>query len=124
MVFEIENDDEDTFYYGVFPEFSNESDDNEIREMILKRKQELKNAFDNVEWKNIVEQMQEENLWLWWKNLPSKDEQPNFINHNEHYLKLYNPAEYEEVMNKIFAILDQDIPSILETGLPKDMITY
>ncbi|WP_031579423.1 PD-(D/E)XK nuclease family protein [Ruminobacter sp. RM87] len=125
LVFEIENDDEDTFYYGVFPEFNNESDDNEIREMIQKRKQELKNAFDNVEWKNIVEQMQEENLWLWWKNLPSKDEQPNFINHNEHYLKLYNPAEYEEVMNKIFSILDQDIPSILETGLPKSgMITY
>ena len=47
------------------------------------------------------------------------------INHNEHYLKLYNPAEYEEVMNKIFSILDQDIPSILETVLPKSgMITY
>jgi hypothetical protein len=60
-------------------------------------------------------------FWVWRKCLPSKEEQPNFIECDENYLKLYNPDDYEKFLNKIFAEIGDNLQYILKCGVPKGL---
>jgi hypothetical protein len=77
--------------------------------------------FTNKNWKIFVEAIKN-GSWVWWKNLPSKSEEPNFRTCNDNYLKLYNPADYEQIMNKIFEEVDSNLEFINKNGVPPNLL--
>lgn len=126
LIFEISDDENERFYYGVVPEFtqfySEENyDDKEHRKLIQERKNDIINILNNDNWQQYARCIPKTAIWVWWKFLPSKDEQPNFIECDDNYLQLYNPTTYENFLKKIFDEIDDNLQHILEFGVPKDL---
>ncbi len=126
LIFEISNNENGRFYYGVVPEFlqfySGEKYDwKKHRKLIQERKNEIIDQFNNDNWRQYVERIPKEAMWVWWKFLPAKEEQPDFVNCDDNYLKLYNPDDYEIFLNTIFVELDNNLQHIIKHGVPKDL---
>ncbi len=126
LIFEIVKNGNERFYYGVVPEFANfftdgKYDPKKHCELIQERKNDIASIFNNDDWQQYVRCMTKGSFWIWWKCLPSKEEQPNFIECDENYLKLYNTDDYEHFLNKIFAEIDYNLQHILKYGIPKDL---
>ena len=84
--------------------------------------EKLADAFPDPAWKRfITESPHRDRWWLWYKKLQAQKAHLDFKNCNEPYRALYDPERYREIMDQIFAELDQGIDSMLETGLPKDI---
>lgn len=132
LVFEVTDDEEESFYYGVVPEFqssdSGDKYDDGHRALVQARKHDVEAAFDDSRWKKIVNNIPEGELWVWWKFLPSKNAQLNFKMHNNdndaNYFKLYDHDDYEDVISKVFKEIDSDLRNILECGLPENYETH
>lgn len=122
LVFEISGyaNDSDLFYYGV--EIKNANDDEYDADLVQNTKQIIAKIFDNQNWKNLVEVIPNGNCWVWWKDLPSKSEQPNFRKCDDNYLKLYNPADYHRILGEIFEEIDNNIEFIKENGVPENLL--
>lgn len=118
IIFEICGiaDASDQFYYGVV--IKNANTDKYDSDFVQNMKQDIANIFNNENWKNLVEAVPDGSCWVWWKNLPSKSEEPNFRKCDDNYLKLYNPADYERIMNEIFKEIDTNLEFIKKNGVP------
>ncbi|MBQ4489325.1 MAG: PD-(D/E)XK nuclease family protein [Ruminobacter sp.] len=126
LIFEIADDESEHFYYGVVPEFlqfysGEKYDDKKHCKLIQERKDDIISIFDNDNWQQYVQCIPKAAMWVWWKFLPSKEEQPDFMECNDNYLKLYNPNDYELFLNKIFAEIDGNLQHILKCGVSKDL---
>lgn len=126
LIFEIVKNGDDRFYYGVVPEFADfftdgKYDGEKHCKLIQERKNDIAGIFNNDNWQQYVRCIPKGSFWVWRKCLPSKEEQPNFIECDENYLKLYNPDDYEKFLNKIFAEIDDNLQYILKCGVPKDL---
>lgn len=112
LIFEISDDG---FYYGVAVENCNETKD------IQKQNEFIKSLYSNNKWKEWVSRKPKDNDWVWWKWLPSKDENIDFTNcSGENYLRLYDPVEFDKIMKAIYQDIDLNIKYILKNGVPKD----
>ena len=99
-------------------------------EWVPKEVGKLADAFPGPSWAKLISEACNRNsMWLWRKFLPAQNARLDFKNCSgndsgnclELYPALYDPKRYREIMEQIFAELDQGIESMLETGLPKDM---
>ena len=121
LVFEISVD---TFYYGVriITKDNKKLPDNFIK----KYKKFIMCLYDNNDWQDWVNKIPEEpkqKNWVWWRWLPSKEEQIDFSKcAGENYIKLYDATEFNKIMNKIYLDIDSNLDFILKNGVPKDKI--
>lgn len=122
LVFEIcgDADSDDQFYYGVV--IKNANTDEYDADFVQDMKQDIANIFNNQNWKDLAAAIPEDKCWVWWKNLPSKSEEPNFRKCDDNYLKLYNPADYEQIMNEIFKEIDTNLEFIRNNGVPPKLL--
>ena len=122
LVFEIcgDADSDDQFYYGVV--IKNANTDEYDADFVQDMKQDIANIFNNQNWKDLVAAIPEDKCWVWWKNLPSKSEEPNFRKCDDNYLRLYNPADYEQIMNEIFKEIDTNLEFIRNNGVPPKLL--
>jgi hypothetical protein len=115
LVFEISVEG---FYYGVAIDVQQ----GDLRSTIQKQKEFIKNLYNNNNWHNWADKISRHG-WVWWKWLPSKNEQINFHNcSGENYLKLYDAAEFDRIMKAIYADIDSNLDYILKNGVPEDLV--
>lgn len=116
---------EEKFYYGI--NFYNEK--NEQLNCCEIDSNLIVNAFECDEWKKIISCRPQGkwNPWLWWRYLPSeyKSEKEtsdeidiNFWESNGLYNDLFDPEKHKALMKKIFDKIDDQLDSILKTGMP------
>ena len=128
LCFEISINPEDRgFYYGIVIDFlsDNSSDktiDEGVAEIIQERKKDIKKFFEDQHWKSYVDGIPEDHVWVWWKRLPSKTEEPDFIACDINYMKLFDPQYYETLLVRIFKEVDSNFESIRSRGMPKDLL--
>jgi len=105
------------FYYGVAINVLQ----GDRKSLIQDRKEFIKSLYDNNNWRNWVDKIPKHGCWVWWKWLPSKNEQINFHSGSgENYLKLYDAIEFDKIMNIIYSDIDFNLDSILKNGIPTD----
>ena len=127
LCFEISiKPDDPGFYYGIVIDFlsDNSSDktiDEGVAEIIQERKKDIKKIFEDQHWKSYVDGIPEDHVWVWWKRLPSKSEEPDFIACDRNYEKLFDPQYYETILGKIFKEVDSNFESIRSRGMPNDL---
>ena len=127
LCFEISiKPDDPGFYYGIVIDFlsDNSSDktiDEGVAEIIQERKKDIKKIFEDQRWKNYVEDIPEDYVWVWWKRLPSKGEEPDFIACDRNYEKLFDFQYYEKFLSEIFSEVDSNFESIRSRGMPNDL---
>ena len=82
---------------------------------------DVRNAFPNSRWKNIVENHDDKkNCWLWWNNL-NKIFDADFVGcDTADYVKLFDAEEYKKMLEEIKDEIDENMPSIMEKGVPKE----
>ena len=82
---------------------------------------DVRNAFPNSRWKNIVENHDDKkNCWLWWNNL-NKIFDADFVGGDTaDYVKLFDAEEYKKMLEEIKDEIDENMPSIMEKGVPKE----
>ena len=82
---------------------------------------DVRNAFPNSRWKNIVENHDDKkNCWLWWNNL-NKIFDADFVGGDTaDYVKLFDAEEYKKMLEEIKAEIDKNMPSIRDKGVPKE----
>ena len=84
--------------------------------------EKLTDAFSNEPWKALIDKLarkkSERNWWLWWRRLPKEDETIDFQSEKKLYSELYDSERYKEIMEKIYVEIDENLDSILKTGLP------
>ena len=87
----------------------------------LKRNDVIKVFPDSSDWKNIVKNHKyEEQGWLWWNNLNGRFD-ANFLDfQDDDYVKLFDAKEYNSMLDKIKEAIDENMPSIMEKGVPKE----
>ncbi|MEE3422826.1 MAG: hypothetical protein VZR11_09030 [Succinimonas sp.] len=79
--------------------------------------------YDNNDWQDWVNKIPEQKNWVWWRWLPSREEQINFNKcAGENYLKLYDAVEFDKIMNNIYLDINSNLNFILKNGVPKDKI--
>ncbi len=123
LIFEILKKGNERFYYGVVPEFKDfftngKYDGTKHLNLIQQNKNALKSIFNNESWNKCIDTMPKNSFWVWKRYLPSKYEQPDFIECDDNYLKLYDSADYDQFLKKIYSELDNNMQSILEKGIP------
>ncbi len=106
---------ERTLYYGVMF-----TDDNWNKIPI--NKEILRKAFgsNNHPWFDEVDKYKGKNWWIWLRYLPFKDSPINFRTCSGIYSKLYDHAEYQNILNAIISEIRDNLESILETGMPNN----
>ncbi len=134
LVFEIcwNAAEEDHFYYGVAAEPADDGgtgegdgagdgagDSDGSREQVQRR--DCARMFPSDTWKKLAGAVPEHSSWIWWKSLPSRKEEPDFLACDENYLKLHNPDDYERFMNAVFSEIDHNIESVIRSGVPHDL---
>lgn len=128
LCFEISINPEDRgFYYGIAIDFLSDNSpdktiDEGVAEIIQERKKDIKKIFEDQRWKNYVEDIPEDHVWVWWKRLPSKSEEPDFIVCDSNYKKLFDPQCYETILEKIFMEVDSNFEYIKSHGIPKGLL--
>lgn len=108
LAIEIEN----SLYYGVF--FT----DNSLN-MKLQAPKNLAEAFSNEAWKQCVKKHKGKGWFIWWRILHPKYPL-NFRTFNGGYEELYDEDCYKIIMAELCKEIDDNLKSIIETGLPVD----
>ena len=127
LCFEISIEPDDRgFYYGIAIDFlsdtsSDKTIDKGVAGIIQKRKKDIKEIFEDQLWKDYVDDIPKHHVWVWWKRLPSKSEEPDFIKCDNNYKKLFDPQYYEKILSEIFSEVDSNFESIKSRGMPNDL---
>ena len=127
LCFEISIEPDDRgFYYGIAIDFlsdtsSDKTIDKGVAGIIQKRKKDIKEIFEDQLWKDYVDDIPKHHVWVWWKRLPSKSEEPDFIKCDSNYKKLFDPQYYEIILGKIFREVDSNFVFIKNHGILEDL---
>ena len=80
---------------------------------------EVMDAFPGEAWKRMIE-AHKRDWWLWWRYLPDYENLLNFRDYSGAYPELYEPEGYRRITEAIYRELDENLESIIRTGLPVD----
>lgn len=107
---------EDSVYYGVLfahaPEWK----------WLPSEHEKVRDAFNNERWHNLIDNHSGNSWILWFNYFYVNGKLINFReqNYDGCYFDLYDEDKYQIIMNSIYEELDNNLPSILQSGLPKD----
>lgn len=108
LMIEIEN----SLYYGVI--FTD--DLFSLNKQVPKN---LINAFSNETWQQRVNKHPNKDWWVWWRYVHPKYHL-NFRTFCDGYEELYDEDCYKSIMTALYKVIDDNLKSIIETGLPVD----
>ena len=102
-------------FYGVF--FTTDDDE---WSWLPKEAQKVKDAFSDEAWKQMIQTHRGKDWLVWWRYLPDNENLLNFRGFSGAYTELYDAEGYNRIMQAIYNEIDENIESILKTGLPND----
>lgn len=108
----LEIEVEDNLYYGV-----TFVDENLKKIPIQNRENDVRDIFDNDNWKDqVVKFCNKNSRWIWWEYLPEQNTPLNLRQCTGLYKNMYDDEGYEDIKNKITKKLGDNLKCILETG--------
>ena len=109
LTIEIEN----SLYYGIL--FTDDSFNRETR-----APKTLLKAFACEAWQQRINNHPGKNWWIWWRLLHPRFPL-NFRTFDGGYEELYDEDSYKTIMAEMFKEIDENLKSIIKTGLPADL---
>lgn len=102
-------------YYGV--RFVNDTWGSPLTD---EQKNILTKAFDNPNWEARINDHKYGHFYAWGRYLPKLKKELNFKKCDRLVRKLNNEIDYRQIMNDMYKEIDDNLESILRTGMPND----
>lgn len=85
-----------------------------------KEAEKITDAFPGEAWRRMIQTYSKKDWWLWWRYLPDYENHLNFRDYSGAYPELYDAEGYRRITEAIYRELDENLESIIQTGLPAD----